>query len=63
MKRMVGRRVVEEGALKMAWLVTVKKRWGKDEYYSEEIIGVTLSESPRSWVTVTSKQVPSRSRV
>ena len=44
-KRMVGRRIVEEGVPKMAWLVTVKKRWGKDEHYSESMIGVSLSES------------------
>lgn len=78
MKKMVGRRVVDDSAPEMALVVVVHRRfWRKDEYYNEGDIGVhitgevlqittpsgIISYNHNSWKTVTSKRVPSRSKV
>lgn len=78
MKRMVGRRLVDDSKPEMALVVVVHRRFWNDEYYDEGDIGVnittagvlqvttksgTVSYSPNGWRKVASKRVPSRSKV
>jgi hypothetical protein len=82
MKRVVGRRLVDEGSSKMASLVIVQRRWPwqQEDFYSEvegELLvsigdGGVLKVStpnrlriynPSQWKTVTSRNIPSRTRV
>lgn len=79
MKRMVGRRIVDEGTPRTARAVTVYRRWPwlQDEFYSEGEIEATAKDgilvidlgtethsySPRHWRKVVYREVPSRARV
>lgn len=55
MKRLVGRRLVDEGA-DMANLVIVDRGWGRqDEFYSEGEIRHNVVNGGALWVTVVDK--------
>lgn len=74
MRRMVGRRIVDDEALKLAYRVTVKLRFFSETYYSEEpidvaivdgVLTIRLKDKNKSfnwnqWRSITNEIVPSK---